>query len=141
MGAIEVDLIDSGYKSREVGGVHLLRALWIHPSCSLKLDFSSIIIIIIMRFAALFTAATLALSSVSAKPTARAASVASTDLFGLLGVDLSPANSYGAPIPPWLPNYHPGWYYGDNPSDYPELACLYGVRLLFFFSPSLCADY
>ncbi|KAJ6543127.1 hypothetical protein B0H19DRAFT_1172864 [Mycena capillaripes] len=31
---------------------------------------------------------------------------------------LTPQNFYGAPIPPWKVNHHPGWYYGKGISNH-----------------------
>ncbi|KAJ7267341.1 hypothetical protein C8J57DRAFT_1717730 [Mycena rebaudengoi] len=37
--------------------------------------------------------------------------------------DLTPDNFYGAPIPPWKPDHHPGWYYGNGPPP-PGISCI-----------------
>ncbi|KAF8347345.1 hypothetical protein F5887DRAFT_957970 [Amanita rubescens] len=31
---------------------------------------------------------------------------------------------FGAQTPPWAKGCHPGWYYGENPSSYPDVFCL-----------------
>lgn len=86
-----------------------------------------------MRFATLLTAATAAVTSVGAVPTAQTVQARDFDLsldlgslFG--GFDLTSANHYGSPIPPWVPGSKPGWYYGPHPGDHPNLPCLGGVR-------------
>jgi len=45
---------------------------------------------------------------------------------GLLGSDLSQANNYGAPIPPWGQGTYPGWYSGNQPNLFPGIPCLSG---------------
>lgn len=49
------------------------------------------------------------------------------DLETLLGINLSEANYYGAPIPPWNSDAHPGWYSGAHPDLFPALTCLSGL--------------
>jgi hypothetical protein len=73
-----------------------------------------------MRFATLLASAAV-LGGVTANPLHR-----KLDLKSLLGIDLSQANHYGAPIPPWNNGAHPGWYFGDHP--HPDLTHLQGVR-------------
>ncbi|KAG5641667.1 hypothetical protein DXG03_004516 [Asterophora parasitica] len=87
-----------------------------------------------MRFAALFAAASLAISGVAGTPfTARDASTSDSDstvsvnVNAVLGSDLSAANFYGAPYPPWHPRGNPGWYFGDHGYLYPHLPCLEGL--------------
>lgn len=40
------------------------------------------------------------------------------------GKDLTAANHYGSPTPPWHPDSKPGWYYGSHPEEHPDLPCL-----------------
>ncbi|KAG5638410.1 hypothetical protein H0H81_000187 [Sphagnurus paluster] len=42
----------------------------------------------------------------------------------VLGADLTAANHYGAPIPPWQRGTNPGWYHGNHPEKFPQLPCL-----------------
>ena len=82
-----------------------------------------------MRFSALFSAVSIAVAGVASSP------LDSRDLDGLLGgADLSAANRYGAPNPPWTLNSKPGWYYGSHPGLYVDIPCLSGVRLDRFTS-------
>jgi len=68
-----------------------------------------------MRFFAFIAAS---VSVFSAATGANAASAFTTEVLGnALGGLLTPANFYGAPIPPWQSNSDPGWYYGENPQD------------------------
>ncbi|KAF9269689.1 hypothetical protein L218DRAFT_916040 [Marasmius fiardii PR-910] len=65
-----------------------------------------------MRFTTLFAACTVALSATSGT---LAASPAAEATFNLnLAGSLTPANNWGAPIPPWQSGCKPGWYYGDH---------------------------
>ncbi|KAF9022926.1 hypothetical protein BDZ89DRAFT_923339, partial [Hymenopellis radicata] len=80
-----------------------------------------------MRFFTILTA-TLATAG------AALASTASSDatLSAALGGELSLANHYGAPIPPWQKGCKPGWYYGDHPQNLQSI-CRWlkdGVRIL-----------
>ncbi|KAG5634540.1 hypothetical protein H0H81_001570 [Sphagnurus paluster] len=71
-----------------------------------------------MRVATLLTTAALA-ASATATPLTIGINVQS-----ILGVDLTAANHYGAPIPPWQRGTYPGWYYGNHPEKFPNLPCL-----------------
>lgn len=62
-----------------------------------------------MRF--FTTLATLAAISVASASTAASPATLSLQL----GSSLTASNHYGAPLPPWEPGCHPGWYYGDHP--------------------------
>ncbi|EEB90923.1 hypothetical protein MPER_10807, partial [Moniliophthora perniciosa FA553] len=63
-----------------------------------------------MRFTAIFAAAAAIFATgVSAAPATTEAS-----LTAQFGATLTPANNYGAPIPPWKSGCKPGWYYGDH---------------------------
>jgi len=88
---------------------------------------------IAMRFTSLCAVVVAAVTSVGGVPTASAvrSTDISLDLGGLFGgADLSSSNHYGAPIPPWEPGCKPGWYYGPNPGDHPDLPCLGGVCIM-----------
>ncbi|KAK7032612.1 hypothetical protein VNI00_012875 [Paramarasmius palmivorus] len=65
-----------------------------------------------MRFTAIFAAAAIFATGASAAETTSATTTAT--LTAQLGLTLTPANKYGAPIPPWKPGCKPGWYYGDH---------------------------
>ncbi|KAJ2920987.1 hypothetical protein H1R20_g16102, partial [Candolleomyces eurysporus] len=93
-----------------------------------------------MRLSALYFAlSALFFVSVSAAPApepapepAPAPALVDLDITGLLRVDFSPRTHYNAPIAPWKPGAHPGWYFGAHPEKYPKLFCLVGLicRLL-----------
>lgn len=85
-----------------------------------------------MRFAALFAAASIAASGVTASPLS-----INLDVGNLLGFDLSASNHYGAPHPPWVPQAYPGWYVGDHAHNFPELPCLSGVSSLILIKSNI----
>ncbi|KAF5348502.1 hypothetical protein D9756_009642 [Leucocoprinus leucothites] len=85
-----------------------------------------------MRFTSLLTVAAAAVTSVRGVPTANTVESRdislSLNLGGLFnGFDLSSANHYGAPSPPWVHGSKPGWYYGPHPGNHPTLPCLGGL--------------
>jgi len=75
-----------------------------------------------MRFAALFAAAFVAISSTTATPLSL-----TVDVGSLFGTDLSASNYYGAPLAPWLSGAKAGWYFGDHGHLFPDLPCLQGL--------------
>ncbi|PFH49319.1 hypothetical protein AMATHDRAFT_48822 [Amanita thiersii Skay4041] len=77
-----------------------------------------------MRLSSLFAGLT-ALTAVSGL-------TISLDPFHIFGVDLTASNYFGAPLAPWQAGHFPGWYYGPNPQEHPDLFCLipYICRLL-----------
>ncbi|KIM41663.1 hypothetical protein M413DRAFT_71303 [Hebeloma cylindrosporum] len=87
-----------------------------------------------MRFAPILSVVAVAVSGVAANP------VASNpfDLSDVVGHDVSANNHYGAPTPPWSGG-RPGWYYGNNPSNYKQYPCLTGIicQILKYFPHAL----
>jgi len=71
-----------------------------------------------MRFAA-FLAGVVFVSGAAASPT--------NLVHAPPGLDLNEDNCYGAPIPPWGQNPHPGWYRGDHPHLFPDVPCIKGA--------------
>ncbi|KAJ7768209.1 hypothetical protein B0H16DRAFT_1686396 [Mycena metata] len=59
-----------------------------------------------MRFSAVFSALAVVATGVSA------ANFSADSITSAL--TLTASNHYGAPIPPWEVNHHPGWYYGNS---------------------------
>jgi len=112
------------YKARERG------SLFDRFHCSTLLFISLSALLLAMRLSALFSVVSIAVAGVASSP------LNSRNVAGLLGgADLSPANCYGAPNPPWILNSKPGWYYGNSPGLYPDLPSLIdGVRLGQFMS-------
>ncbi|KAF5314267.1 hypothetical protein D9619_011820 [Psilocybe cf. subviscida] len=86
-----------------------------------------------MRFPTIATAA-----AVLAVSTGASAQIFGGNLNNVIGFDLTPQNHYGAPTPPWHGG-KPGWYYGNNPSKYPQYPCLSGIlcRILKYFPYAL----
>jgi len=82
-----------------------------------------------MRFPTVVTAA-----AVLAASTGVSAQAFGFSLNNVIGFDLTQSNHYGAPTPPWHGG-KPGWYYGNNPSKYPQYPCLSGIicRILQYF--------
>jgi len=72
-----------------------------------------------MRFTALIAATAVAVSGVAANPLN-----GNFDLTAALGYDLTPNNHYGAPLAPWVPGAHAGWYNGKYPNLHPHYPCL-----------------
>ncbi|KAF8998243.1 hypothetical protein BDQ17DRAFT_1362265 [Cyathus striatus] len=75
-----------------------------------------------MRFSALFAAAAVAVSGVSASPL-----VVDLDPTSLIGFDLSQTNFFGSPFAPEKSGAKPGWYFGEHPERHPDLPCLIGI--------------
>ncbi|KAF9006930.1 hypothetical protein BDQ17DRAFT_248333 [Cyathus striatus] len=78
-----------------------------------------------MRFAPILAVISIALSSiygVSSSPL-----LLDLDISGIVGVDLSHGNHYGAPVAPWQSGAKPGWYFGSHPGNHHELPCLTGL--------------
>jgi hypothetical protein len=81
-----------------------------------------------MRFSILFSALSVFSYGASAATLFPAASISDA-------LTLTPDNFYGAPIPPWKPDHHPGWYYGNGPPP-PGISCiLTGVCICTSSSP------
>jgi hypothetical protein len=80
-----------------------------------------------MRFAVLFSALSVFSYGASAATLFPAASITSA-------LGLTPENYYGSPIPPWKPNHHPGWYFGNGPLPQGISCILKGVIICTYSS-------
>ncbi|KAJ7233842.1 hypothetical protein B0H12DRAFT_1191846 [Mycena haematopus] len=70
-----------------------------------------------MHLTPLFSALCLLVSTVSAAAPKITPEVLKT-------ASLTQQNNYGAPIPPWQPGSHPGWYYGTSQNAPSGLVCI-----------------
>ncbi|KAJ7088662.1 hypothetical protein C8R44DRAFT_686866 [Mycena epipterygia] len=73
-----------------------------------------------MRFSTVFSALAIVVSGATATTSFTSDSISSA-------VGLNAKNYYGAPIPPWEPGHHPGWYYGQGPPPEGVLCILEGL--------------